>query len=217
MKCGSQCISIASLRAHVLTTATPTHLALIRSIVEEGAHQGSFSRALATTSVSTEAFFEKLRWSLQTGHLPQFDPRTRAIIVTRVTGYVFSEREKSANIGFGIFRDFFEDGNELWLTGLRSEHHGFGLGRAMLAELLDTPPGRATQLARCTSHSSGAQRCSHVLKTLGFSTCRIANDEEWLLHRRTPAPVVAMLAHSTMVRMPQQAPRAGVHSAQSKS
>jgi hypothetical protein len=183
----------------MLALARPVHLDLIRDIIGEGAREGSFSPALALQSDATAAFFEKLRWALRAGRLPQFDSRTQQLIVMRVTGYVFGERLDAPPTGFGIFRDFYQGGNELWLAGMQHDHRGIGLGRAMLAELLDTPSGRATQLARCTTHAPGARRCAHVLKTLGFQTCRIANDEEWLLHRRTPAPIVAMLTRSSLI------------------
>jgi hypothetical protein len=138
---------------------------------------------------------------LRSGRLPQFDPRTQRLIVTRINGYMYREHANALPIGFGVFRDFHGEGKELWLAGTFANFQGHGLGRAMLAELLATPPGVVTQLVRCVRHASGARRCSHVLKTLGFATCRFANDEEWLLQGRTPMPVVALIKGSTLEPM----------------
>ena len=185
----------------MLTSANPSHMNLIRRIVEQGASEGSFSPSLIQQCQPTEAFFAKLQIALRSGRLPQFDPRTQRLIVTRITGYMYRQHADSPTIGFGIFRDFYEEGKELWLTGVLTQFQGHGLGRAMLAELLATPSGAVTQLARCVTHASGARRCAHVLKTLGFATCRIANDEEWLLHDRTPRRVVALITGSAMEPM----------------
>jgi hypothetical protein len=68
----------------------------------------------------------------------------------------------------------------------------------MLTELMANPLGCNTQLARCALGTEGGRRCAHILKSLEFETRRTTTREEWLLHRRTPAPVVEQISTMDM-------------------
>jgi GNAT superfamily N-acetyltransferase len=174
----------------MLKPATLEHLACIKPLIHAGAAEGSWSSDLAHPGRAADALFSRIGYALLHGRLPQVDPRTNRVIETRIGGAVFVVESASAPVGFGLFKDFADDGFEFWLCAIDASMRGKGLGRQMLTELMATPYGSRAQLARCATGSSGGRCCAHILKSLGFGTCRTTSREEWLLHRRTPAAVV---------------------------
>src|SRR5439155_11288957 len=63
----------------MLQPAHVGHLALLRSLIREGAAEGSFDRELAAESDEATDFFEKLKRALVTGYFVEQDPRSGRI------------------------------------------------------------------------------------------------------------------------------------------
>jgi GNAT superfamily N-acetyltransferase len=178
----------------VLEIAGPRHLACIKPLIHAGAREGSWDPELAAPGPKADVLFAKIGYALEHGTLPQIDPRTNSRISTRIGGWVFFANAGLAPSGFGLYKDFVNDGLELWLCGIDPSARGRGLGRRMLTELLATPEGRHVQLARCSLRTEGGHRCAHILKSLEFDAARTTSREEWLLHRRTPPAVAQLIA-----------------------
>ena len=178
----------------MLEIAGPQHLACIKPLIRAGAAEGSWDPELAAPGPKADVLFAKIGYALEHGALPQIDPRTQRRITTRIGGWVFLADAGVAPSGFGLYKDFADNGLELWLCGLDPSARGKGFGRRMLTELLATPSGRNVQLARCSLRTGGGQRCAHILKSLEFETARTTSREEWLLHRRTPPAVANLIA-----------------------
>jgi ribosomal protein S18 acetylase RimI-like enzyme len=177
----------------MLTVANEQHLPLIAEILIDGSRKGSWGAGLGDGSRELPQLLAKLRYVFAHGDLPQVDPRTGVVVKTLITGYVYSVCAGSPPVGFGLFKDFLDSALELWMLGLSESERGKGHGRTMVAELLDTPLGARIRFARCALQAEGARRCSHVLRTLGFSPCRAPANEEWLLHTGTPPSIVTAI------------------------
>src|SRR5436305_12488182 len=154
----------------MLQPAHVGHLALLRSLIREGAAEGSFDRELAAESDESADFFEKLKRALVTGYFVEQDPRSGRVETIAVPGYVFWPDDRHSGlppIGFGLFRAL-EGGYELWLAGLEFTKRGGGHGRALLASLMSTPSGQKTYVVRMQRTSRYVQDVTHLLDTLGF-------------------------------------------------
>lgn len=184
----------------MIEAARPDHLDLIARVVKSGAAAGSWDRELSTPGPALATLLAKLQRALVQGYLSQTDPRTGQLIETRIAGYVYRPDADGPPIGFGLFKDFTATGLELWLVGIDAPYRDRGHGRAMLEELLATPLGARAELARCALASEGSRRLAHLLNSNGFESCRTTPDEEWLLHRRTPADVVRLVMTMEMTR-----------------
>jgi hypothetical protein len=191
----------------MLEVATPEHLPLVAEILAYGGRSGAWDANLGRGGTQLEALIGKLRYAFIHGVLPQVDPRTGARIETCIAGYVYRVDPSTPLIGFGLFKDFTDAAFELWMVGITEAYRARGHSRPMLSELLQTPHGRHAQLARCGWTSDGSRRCSHVLHSLGFASCRATVNEEWLLHSATPPDVAQMIR--TMDMTPFE-PRSGV-------
>jgi len=178
----------------VLEIAGPQHLASIKAWIRAGAAEGSWDPELAAPGPKADVLFAKIGYALEHGALPQIDPRTQRRITTRIGGWVFLAEAGAAPSGFGLYKDFADNGLELWLCALDPSARGKGFGRRMLTELLATPSGRKVQLARCSLRTDGGQCCAHVIKSLEFETARTTSHEVWLLNQRTPPAVVRLIA-----------------------
>jgi len=128
------------------------------------------------------------------GFVRQLDPRIGKEIDIHIAGFVYCPAPDAPPIGFGLFKDFSPGGLELWLLGIDEPWRGQRYGSALLAEILATPLGNRTELARCALASESAQRVSRILKARGFATRCTTPRDEWLLHSRTPAHVVQAIA-----------------------
>lgn len=182
----------------MVEVAGPGHLDLLRRLIASGAVEGSWDRALASPGRALDGLLEKIGNALKQGALLQFDRRTGKWIMTRIAGWIYRPDQWTSPIGFGLFKEFYGDGFELWLCAIDPSRRGMGLGRKMLTELMATPLGRRAQLARCALGTDGGRRCASILKSLEFEVRRTTTREEWLLHRRTPAALVHHVATMDM-------------------
>ena len=101
----------------MLQPAHVGHLALLRSLIRQGAADGSFDRELGASSPESEAFFAKLKQALVTGYFVE-ESRTGKIDTVSVPGYVFWPDDRNSSTpptGFGLFRSL-DTGYELWLA-----------------------------------------------------------------------------------------------------
>ena len=182
----------------MLDVAVPRDLGLLKPLISSGAKEGNWDPALAFPGPAVDSLLSKIGYALEHGALPQFDPRSGKWIVTRIAGWIYRPDEHAPPIGFGLFKEWYGDGFEFWLCAIDPTKRGSGLGRKMLAELMATPAGRRAQLARCALGADGGRRCSRVLKSLDFVSCRKNTREEWLLRRSTPAGLFQRIATMDM-------------------
>lgn len=173
----------------MITVALTEHLDLVGRILQSGAVAGSWDPALREPGPFLDSLLAKIHCSLVDGFVRQIDPRIGKEIEIRIAGYVYCTAPGTPPIGFGLFKDFSPSGFELWLSGIDESWRGKGFGKALFTEILATPLGNRTELARCALASKSARRASHILKMNGFATCRTTSSEELLLHSRTPTVV----------------------------
>ena len=148
----------------MLQPAHVGHLAMLRTLIRQGAQDGSFDRELGATSPEAEAFFAKLKRALVTGYFVE-ESRSGRIDTVAVPGYVFwpDDRNSSSQpVGFGLFRAI-DGGYELWLAGLDLGLRGGGHGRQLLAALFATPQGQKTWILRVQRGSRYAAALQHLL------------------------------------------------------
>jgi len=89
----------------MLEPANVRHLAMLRSLIRQGAQDGSFDRQLAEASPEAEAFFAKLKSALVTGYFVE-ERRSGKIDTVAVPGYVFWPEGRNGGsqpAGFGLF------------------------------------------------------------------------------------------------------------------
>src|SRR5664279_1841499 len=150
----------------MLQPAHVGHLALLRSLIRQGAAEGSFDRELAQDSPGAEEFFAKLKRALVSGYFVE-DVGTGRLATIAVPGYVFWPDDRHSGmppVGFGLFRSV-EGGHgyELWLAGLDLSARGGGQGRALLAALLGTSAGQKTWIVRAQRDSRYLNALQHLL------------------------------------------------------
>lgn len=167
------------------------HLALLRSLIRDGAREGSFQPDLAWDSAAAERFFTELRQALKTGYFVVEDPQTGAMQTVAVPGYVYWADDRTASappVGFGLFRAAPGGGYELWLAGLETAVRGKGHGRAMLKALFATPTGRETRFMRVRRGSAYAEAIARLLAEHGFTATRETRNETWFVRTSSAAP-----------------------------
>jgi ribosomal protein S18 acetylase RimI-like enzyme len=163
------------------------HLALLRSLIRDGARDGSFQPELAWDSAASERFFAELRQALKSGYFVVEDRETGAMQTVAVPGYVYWADETTGGdppVGFGLFRAAPGGGYELWLAGLESALRGRGHGRAMLAALFATPIGRQTRFMRVRRSGQYAAAIAKLLAEHGFTETRETKHETWFMRAR---------------------------------
>jgi hypothetical protein len=188
----------------MLEPANPRHLALLRSLIREGAADGSYDRALAGESREAAEFFEKLKRALVSGYFVEQDPRTGRIDTVAVPGYVYWPDDRtaaSAPIGFGLFRAL-EEGYELWLAGLEFARRREGHGAALLAALLATPPGRETWAVRVPRTSRYVAPVTLLLARLGFHAVGDTERLRWLVRDGAPPRLAAAIRETLSAQRP---------------
>ena len=156
----------------MLQPAHVGHLAMLRSLIRQGAQDGSFDRELGATSPEAEAFFAKLKRALVTGYFVE-EGRSGRIDTIAVPGYVFWPDDRNTGtqpVGFGLFRAI-DGGYELWLAGLDLGVRGGGHGRALLAALFATLAG-AEDVDR-------ARAARLALRRRPCSTCCTTSASTW--------------------------------------
>ena len=175
----------------MLQPAHVGHLAMLRSLIRQGAQDGSFERELGASSPEAEEFFAKLKRALVTGYFVE-EGRSGHIDTIAVPGYVFwpdGKHSGSQPVGFGLFRAL-EAGYELWLAGLDLGARGGGHGRALLAALFATQQGQKTYVVRVQRSSRYVSALQHLLAEFGFTVVGDTPRLRWFL-RDTSPPVLA--------------------------
>ncbi len=168
------------------------HLAMLRSLIRQGAADGSFDRELGESSPEAEAFFAKLKQALVAGYFVE-ESRTGKIDTVAVPGYVFWPDDRNsgtAPAGFGLFRAL-PSGYELWLAGLDLGRRGGGHGRALLAALFATPPGQKTYVVRVQRASRYVSALQHLLADFGFVAVGDTARLRWFLRTDAPAELAS--------------------------
>ncbi len=165
---------------------------MLRSLIRQGASDGSFDRELGGVSPAAEEFFAKLKRALVTGYFVE-EQRNGKIDTVAVPGYVFWPDDRHSGtspVGFGLFRAI-EGGYELWLAGLDLGARGDGHGRALLAALFATPPGQRTYIVRVqrTSHYVGVLQ--RLLHDFGFLAVGDTTRLRWFLRTDAPAELAS--------------------------
>jgi hypothetical protein len=187
----------------MLKPAHVGHLALLRSLIRQGAAEGSFDRELAQDSPGTEEFFAKLKQALVTGYFVE-DVGTGRLATVAVPGYVFWPDDRHSGmppVGFGLFRSIDHNGGyELWLAALDLVARGGGQGRALLAALLGTPAGQKTYIVRAQRDSRYLVALEHLLVEFGFTAGGATKRLRWFLRDDAPADLASRLRGSVNAR-----------------
>jgi GNAT superfamily N-acetyltransferase len=172
----------------MLQPAHVGHLALLRSLIRQGAADGSFDRDLAVDSPGAEEFFAKLKRALVTGYFVE-DVGSGKLATVAVPGYVFWPDDRHSGmppVGFGLFRSIDGNGYELWLAGLDLAARGGGQGRALLASLFATPPGQKTHIVRVQRDSRHVGQLQGLLGEFGFNSIGDTARLRWFVHKDAP-------------------------------
>lgn len=172
----------------MLQPAHVGHLALLRSLIRQGAADGSFDRHLAIESPGAEEFFAKLKRALVTGYFVE-DVGSGRLATVSVPGYVFWPDDRHSGmppVGFGLFRSIDGNSYELWLAGLDLTARGGGQGRALLASLFATPPGQKTYIVRVQRDSRYITALQNLLSEFGFNAIGDTARLRWFLHDDAP-------------------------------
>jgi hypothetical protein len=180
----------------MLAPAHVGHLAMLRSLIREGAAEGSFDRRLAADTPGAVEFFARLKRALVSGYFVEHDSKTGRLESVAVPGYVFWPDDRNSGmppVGFGLFRAL-EGGFELWLAGLELGRRGDGHGRTLLEALLGTPPGKKTWVVRIPRGSRYSGAVQHLLKPLGFDHVGDTVHLRWFVHRNAPSAITVRVA-----------------------
>jgi GNAT superfamily N-acetyltransferase len=167
------------------------HLAMLRSLIRDGARDGSFQPELAWDSAESERFFTELKQALKSGYFVVQDRETHEMSTVAVPGYVYWADENigaAPPVGFGLFRAVRGGGFELWLAGLEGALRGKGHGKAMLQALFETPTGRATRYVRVRRSSRYAAGVARLLEVHGFTATRETSQETWFVRASPVVP-----------------------------
>ena len=179
----------------MLQPAHVGHLAMLRSLIRQGAADGSFDRELGANTPESEEFFSKLKRALVTGYFVE-EGRGGKIDTVAVPGYVYwpdGKHSGTAPVGFGLFRALGSGGYELWLASLDHGTRGGGHGRALLAALFATSPGQNTWIVRAQRTSRYANALHHLLADFGFKPVGDTARLRWFLHADTPAELASQV------------------------
>lgn len=169
---------------------------MLRSLIRQGAAEGSFDRSLAADTPGAIEFFARLKRALVSGYFVEEDPSTGEVKSIPVPGYVFwpdGRNSGSPPVGFGLFRAI-EGGYELWLAGLEFDRRGGGHGRALIEALLGTPPGKKTWVVRIPRGSRYTGVVQHLLARFEFDHAGDTARLRWFVRKNAPAPVTARVA-----------------------
>jgi hypothetical protein len=169
---------------------------MLRSLIRQGAAEGSFDRALSADTPGAVEFFARLKRALVSGYFVEEDPSTGQVMSVPVPGYVFwpdGRNSGSPPVGFGLFRAI-DGGYELWIAGLEFERRGDGQGRALLEALLGTPPGKKTWVVRIPRGSRYTAVVQHLLAPFQFDLAGDTAHLRWFMRRNAPASVAARVS-----------------------
>lgn len=176
----------------MLSAAHAGHLPALRSMIRDGAREGSFDRDLTLDTPDARMFFANLRQALVTGYFVEEDREGNRCPVA-APGYVYWPADRRAEqppIGFGLFKAFADFGYELWLTGVDSAWRGNGHGRAMIASLLATPAGCLAWTVRVQRAGASKPIMTHILADHGYAVVRESRDQLWFLRNDAPSALI---------------------------
>jgi len=182
----------------MLQPAHVGHLALLRSLIRQGAVDGSFDRDLAVDSPGAEEFFAKLKRALVTGYFVE-ELGSGKLATVAVPGYVFWPDDRHSGtppVGFGLFRSIDGTDYELWLAGLDLSSRGGGQGRALLASLFATPPGQKTYIVRVQRDSRYVEQLQGLLNDFNFTAIGDTSRLRWFLHKDAPDALAAKVRNA---------------------
>jgi hypothetical protein len=185
----------------MLQPAHVGHLAMLRTLIRQGAQDGSFDRELGSMSPASDEFFSKLKRALVTGYFVE-ESRTGRIDTVAVPGYVFWPDDRQAGshpVGFGLFRAI-DSGYELWLAGLDLGARGGGHGRQLLAALFATPQGQKTWVLRVQRGSRYVSALQHLLADFGFTWVGDTLRLRWFLRTDAPAELASRVRDAVDAR-----------------
>lgn len=185
----------------MLEPANIRHLAMLRSLIRQGAQEGSFDRALAAPTPEAEEFFAKLKRALVTGYFVE-EGHSGRIDTVAVPGYVFwpdGSHRDGQPAGFGLFRAI-ESGYELWLAGIDLGKRGDGHGRELLTALFATPQGQKTWIVRMQRGSRYAPTIAHLLVGFGFRLVGDTARLRWFLRKDSPADLASRVRDAVDAR-----------------
>lgn len=185
----------------MLEPANVRHLALLRSLIRQGAQDGSFARELAAATPEAEEFFAKLKRALVTGYFVE-ENRSGRIDTVAVPGYVFWPEGRHIGTqpaGFGLFRAI-DSGYELWLAGLDLGARGAGHGRELLAALFATPQGQKTWVVRLQRESRYAPALARLLAEFDFTFAGDTPRLRWFLRKSAPAELASRVRDAVDAR-----------------
>jgi len=194
-RCGPHPVVIRLCHSLMLRHATGADFPTLRSMIRNGAATGSFDPALAGDSRESSLFFANLRRALTHGFVVEEDPGSGDFLARAVPGYVYVPDRLGANhrpIGFGLFKAG-KLGFELWLAGVEEAWRGHGHGRAMIAALLNTTPGRQAFVVRLNTFGRASPAMAHLLTSMGYACVRETPEHTWFLRHDAPAVVGAPL------------------------
>ena len=185
----------------MLQPAHVGHLAMLRSLIRQGAQDGSFDRELGSMSPESDEFFAKLKRALVTGYFVE-ESRTGRIDTVAVPGYVFWPDDRHSGmppVGFGLFRAI-DDGYELWLAGLEFARRGDGHGRALLEALLATSCGQETHVVRVQRASRYVPQVTHLLQSMRFTPVGDTARLRWFVRDDAPPALAARIREAVSAR-----------------
>ena len=185
----------------MLQPAHVGHLAMLRTLIRQGAKDGNFDRELGTSTPEAEEFFAKLKRALVTGYFVE-EGRGGRIDTVAVPGYVYWPDDRhsgSQPVGFGLFRAL-DTGYELWLAGLDLSVRGGGHGRALLAALFATAQGQKTWVVRVQRGSRYASALQHLLAEFGFVVVGDTLRLRWFLRKDAPADLASRVRDAVDAR-----------------
>ncbi|MFO1413239.1 MAG: hypothetical protein U1F10_04890 [Burkholderiales bacterium] len=185
----------------MLQPAHVGHLAMLRTLIRQGAREGSFDRDLGTSTPEAEAFFAKLKRALVTGYFVE-EGRGGKIDTVAVPGYVYWPDDRhsgSQPVGFGLFRAL-DAGYELWLAGLDLSARGGGHGRALLAALFATAQGQKTWVVRVQRSSRYAKVLERLLAGFDFAPVGDTLRLRWFLRKDAPAELASRVRDAVDAR-----------------
>ena len=178
------------------------HLAMLRSLIRQGAQDGNFDRELGASSPQAEAFFAKLKRALVTGYF--VEERGGKIDTVSVPGYVYWPDDRNTGAPARGIRPLPRHRRRL-----RTMAGGPRSGRARRRPRSLAAGGAvrdARKVRRPTSSGSSAGRSyidalQHLLADFGFLPAGDTPRLRWFLRTDAPADVASRVRDAVEARV----------------
>ena len=186
----------------MLQPAHVGHLAMLRSLIRQGAQDGSFDRELGASSPEAEAFFAKLKRALVTGYFVeegrsrQASTRSRCPVTCSGPTTATPAPSPWASACSARSRAATSCG---W-PGLDLGARGGGHGRALLAALFATAQGQKTWVVRVQRGSRYVGALQHLLADFGFELVGDTPRLRWFLRTDAPAELASRVRDAVDAR-----------------